>query len=79
MYFVFPSLLNVMVRLFCRRVGLRTLPPSVSRLSRKKKWEPRRLTTLRAFTACYKDSYGKIVTVRSGALSSTINILHLSK
>jgi hypothetical protein len=31
-----------------------TSPPSVSRLSRRM-WEPRRLTTLWAFTACYRD------------------------
>jgi hypothetical protein len=39
-----------------RRVELTTLPPSVSRLSRKDV-EPRRLTTLWAFTACYRDSF----------------------
>jgi hypothetical protein len=39
-----------------RRVRLRTLPPSVSRLSREM-WEPLRLTTLWAFTACYRDSF----------------------
>jgi hypothetical protein len=39
-----------------RRVGLTTSPPSLSRLSRKI-WEPRRLTTLWALTACYRDSF----------------------
>jgi hypothetical protein len=39
-----------------RRVRLTTLPPCVSRLSRKM-WEPRRLTTLWAFTACYMNSF----------------------
>jgi hypothetical protein len=39
-----------------RRVRLTTLSPSVSRLSRKM-WEPRRLTTLWAFTACYRNSF----------------------
>jgi hypothetical protein len=34
-------------------VRLITLPPSISRLSM---WEPRRLTTVWAFTACYRDS-----------------------
>jgi hypothetical protein len=34
-----------------RRVRLATLPLSLSRL-----WEPRRLTTLWSFTACYMDS-----------------------
>jgi hypothetical protein len=38
-----------------RRIGVTTLLPSVSRLS-DKMWEPRRLTTLWAFTACYRDS-----------------------
>jgi hypothetical protein len=37
-------------------VGLTTSPPSVIRLSRKM-WELRRLTTLRASTACYRDSF----------------------
>jgi hypothetical protein len=39
-----------------RRVRLTTSPPSVSRLSRQM-WQPRRLTTLWAFTACYSDSF----------------------
>jgi hypothetical protein len=39
-----------------RRVRLTTLQPSVSRLFRNM-WEPRRLTTLWAFTACYRDSF----------------------
>jgi hypothetical protein len=39
-----------------RRVRLTTLPPSVSRLS-EKMWEPRRLTTLWAFTSRYRDSF----------------------
>jgi hypothetical protein len=36
-------------------VRLTTLPPSMSQLSRK--WEPRRLTTLWAPMACYKDNF----------------------
>jgi hypothetical protein len=39
-----------------RRERLTSSPPSVSRLSRKM-WEPRRLTTLWASTACYRDSF----------------------
>jgi hypothetical protein len=39
-----------------RLVRLTTLSPSVSRLS-KKMWDPRRLTTLWAFTACCRDSF----------------------
>jgi hypothetical protein len=39
-----------------RRVRLTTLPPSVTRLSRENV-EPRRFTTLWAFTACYRDSF----------------------
>jgi hypothetical protein len=38
-----------------QRVRLTIWPPSVSRLSGKM-WEPRRLTTLWAITACYKES-----------------------
>jgi hypothetical protein len=37
-----------------RRVRLTTSPSSVSRLCRKS-WQPRRLTTLWASTACYRD------------------------
>jgi hypothetical protein len=40
------------------RVRLTTLPPSVRRLSRKC-WEHRRLTTLWASTACYRDSLSR--------------------
>jgi hypothetical protein len=29
-----------------------------------KKWEPRRLTTLWAFTACYRDSFTFLIVVR---------------
>jgi hypothetical protein len=36
-----------------RRIRLATSPPNVSRLSGKM-WEPRRLTTLWALTACYR-------------------------
>jgi hypothetical protein len=39
-----------------RRVGLRTLPPYVSRSS-KVMWEPRPLATLGAFTACNRDIF----------------------
>jgi hypothetical protein len=39
-----------------RHVMLTILPPSVSRLSTKM-WEPRRLTTLWAFTAYYRNSF----------------------
>jgi hypothetical protein len=39
-----------------RRLRLTTSPPYVIRLSRKM-WEPRRLTTLCACTACYRDSF----------------------
>jgi hypothetical protein len=39
-----------------RCVRLTTSPPSVSRSSRKC-WEPRRLTSLWASTACYRDSF----------------------
>jgi hypothetical protein len=38
------------------KVRLTASPPSVSRLS-KKMWVPRRLTTLWASTACYRDSF----------------------
>jgi hypothetical protein len=40
-----------------RRVGLTSLPPSASRISRQNMWEPRRLTTLCAFTTCYRDNF----------------------
>jgi hypothetical protein len=39
-----------------RHVGLTTSPSSVSRLY-SKMWEPRPLTTVWAFTACYKESF----------------------
>jgi hypothetical protein len=39
-----------------RRVRLTTLPPSMSRLYRKM-WEPQRLTTLWASTACHRESF----------------------
>jgi hypothetical protein len=39
-----------------RCVRLTTLPPSVSRLSTKM-WEPQRLTTQWASTACYRDTF----------------------
>jgi hypothetical protein len=39
-----------------RRVRPTISPPSVSRLFRKM-WDPRRLTTLWASTACYRDRY----------------------
>jgi hypothetical protein len=39
-----------------RRVRLPTLRPSVGRLFRKM-WKPRRLTTLQASTACYRESF----------------------
>jgi hypothetical protein len=39
-----------------RRVRLTTSPPSVSQLF-KIMWDPRRLTTLWAFTACYRDIF----------------------
>jgi hypothetical protein len=39
-----------------RWVSLTTSPPSVHRLSRNL-WEPRRLTNLWAWTACYKDNF----------------------
>jgi hypothetical protein len=39
-----------------RRVRLTTLPPFVSRLSLKM-WEPQPLTTLWAFTACYRETF----------------------
>jgi hypothetical protein len=38
-----------------RRVRLTTIPSSVSRL--EKMWEPQCITTLWAFTACYRDSF----------------------
>jgi hypothetical protein len=40
-----------------RRVRLTTLPPSMSRDCLEKMWEPRRLTILWAFTACYRDRF----------------------
>jgi hypothetical protein len=48
-----------------RGVRLTILPPPVSRLSRKM-WEPPLLTTLRAFTACYIDSFTFILRLREG-------------
>jgi hypothetical protein len=39
------------------RLGLTTLPPSVSQMSRQKMWEPRHLTILWALTACYRDRF----------------------
>jgi hypothetical protein len=47
-----------------RRIRLTTLP-SVRRLSRKM-WEPRPLTTLWAFTACYRDNFYLNLAVLSG-------------
>jgi hypothetical protein len=48
-----------------RCVRLTTLPPSVSRL-----WEPRPLTPLWAFTACYRDSFTYFYLYRRGVMPS---------
>jgi hypothetical protein len=42
----------------------KTLSPSVSQLSRKM-WRPRRLTTLRSSTACYRDSFPSRIVMQS--------------
>jgi hypothetical protein len=57
------------------RVRLTTSPPSVSWLS-KKWWDPRRLTTLWASTAYYKDSFTffPFLVYRAGSRCSTVSI-----
>jgi hypothetical protein len=55
-----------------RRVGLSTSPSFVSRLSGNM-WEPRRLTTLWAFTACYRDSFTFFKTQRKFKKSGKCN------
>jgi hypothetical protein len=68
-----------------RRVRLTASPPFVSRLS-KKMWEPRRLTTLWASTACYRDSFTftccneicRFITVFTKALCGASSIQFMS-
>jgi hypothetical protein len=47
---------NISCYIIVRRERLTTSPPSVSQVSRKM-WDPRRVTTLWASMACYRDSF----------------------